>query len=163
MHLSFAYGSPFSLSGYSHFHGHIQQKNTLIRIKINIVVFLFLDYNPYIDEYHDSIKKLRIHGLDHLSGHARAFFPARQELATLKRLAGLPKTPWPYSLARPAHYSGLAKTMIKAGFTYIRWQLNHPGKKLPFGRSSAAPDVHRGIETGPSCSRCCRTYRMNLT
>jgi hypothetical protein len=33
-------------------------------------------------------------GLDHLSGHARAFFPARQELATLKQLAGLPKTPW---------------------------------------------------------------------
>jgi hypothetical protein len=33
-------------------------------------------------------------GLDHRFGLARAFFSARQELATLKQLAGLPKTPW---------------------------------------------------------------------
>jgi hypothetical protein len=32
-------------------------------------------------------------GLDHRFGRARAFFPARQELAALKQLAGLPKTP----------------------------------------------------------------------
>jgi hypothetical protein len=46
------------------------------------------------------------------------FWEARQELAALKQLAGLPKN----ALARPAHDMGLAETMIKAerGIRYQR-------------------------------------------
>jgi hypothetical protein len=38
------------------------------------------------------------------------FYKARQKLAALKQLAGLYKN----TLARPAHYMGLAETMIRA-------------------------------------------------
>jgi hypothetical protein len=49
-------------------------------------------------------------GLDHRSGQARAFFPARQELAVAQTACRSYKNP----LAWPALYMVLAETMIKA-------------------------------------------------
>jgi hypothetical protein len=51
-------------------------------------------------------------GLDHRSGQARAFFPARQELAVAQTACRAYKN----ALAWPALHTWVAETMIKAVF-----------------------------------------------
>jgi hypothetical protein len=53
-------------------------------------------------------------GLDHRIGHARVFFPDRQELAVAQTACSSSKN----TLARPSCSGKLAETMIKAIFYY---------------------------------------------
>jgi hypothetical protein len=55
----------------------------------------------------------RFFGLDLRTGHARVFFPDRQELAIAQTTCRSSKN----TLARPACRWKLAETMIKAGFS----------------------------------------------
>jgi hypothetical protein len=65
-------------------------------------------------------------GLDHRIGHARVFFPDRQELAIAQTACRSSKN----TLARPPRRRKLAETMIKARKPYFLLVI--PALALPF-------------------------------